>query len=753
MRAKQTAPRAGAPRPLLNGAALSALSRSFNSFLGVDAKSVRRITRQCRKLIDFNGFAESFYKYLLSHAPTSGILRDFEQRGGSIRALIRSQEKHLKDMLSAHVGAKNAGELIRLGELHFRHGVEPLWVMGGYRLYADFVGSALRSCTVLPDKERGRVEEALRGLIYRDMGLITQGYWLAANRALESERGAVIRLNEQIALLHANIPHLLWSVDVTRRRFLYISPAAREAFGDDAEVPIPGLSGLAEIDRARVCGAWARALSGKRAEAETPVRRPNGGLRWLRRAFYPFEDEQGCVIRIDCVAEDVTDARELKDRLRKLSTTDSLTGLPNRALFLDRLERALALTGQDPVGGTVVMFVDIDRFKEVNDVLGHPVGDSVLLEIAQRIAGSLREHDTIARVGDDEFGILLPSVANPAQTAPKLARKVLDEVARPVRIYDREIYLGATIGIVLHPQHGVEPETLLRRADAAMFACKGKDVGFLVYDHSIEESATQRLQLGSDLQRALDRGELELYFQPILSIGDGRVEAVEALARWNHPRFGLVAPDRFIPLAERSGLTAPLTDWAIETALHRAEHLHRRGWPLRVAVNVSGRAFRDPSLPERVARIVGTSRLGGDALEVEVTENVLMSEVEQVGHMLARLKQLGVRTAMDDFGSGYSSLAYLTRLPIDRIKIDKSLVIGMEEDDASAMIVRAIVELGHNLGREVTAEGVENGQVLSLLNVFECDAAQGFALSRPLTAAELDAWLAARDELDSAAVA
>jgi diguanylate cyclase (GGDEF)-like protein len=429
------------------------------------------------------------------------------------------------------------------------------------------------------------------------------------------------------------------------------------------------------------------------------------------------------------------------ERLGQLVNTDGPTGLPNRMLFRDRLARAIAAARLDAGRGAVVMMMDLDHFKEVNDTLGHDAGDRILVEVGRRVGSVLRGTDTVTRLGSDEFAMLMSDAADSSRTAERAADKIVAEMARPFSIAGRELFLGASIGIAVYPEHGDEVDTLLGRADAAMAACKGRDARYLFYDATLDAKAPQRLQLSADIRGSLERGELLLHYQPIGSLRERRITGVEALIRWNHPQRGMIGPDEFVPLAERSGLIKSITDWVIETSLRQAASWRRRGLPLRVSVNVSGRVFRDPLFLRRVEKLLSAVGADTDCLEMEVTENVLMSEVEEVARTLAALNRIGVRAAIDDFGTGYTSLAHLKRLPIDRLKIDKSLVQDMTRDESDGPIVRAIIDLAHNLGREVVAEGVENMGVRAVLDVLGCDAIQGFHLSRPLPAAELEPWL------------
>ena len=418
---------------------------------------------------------------------------------------------------------------------------------------------------------------------------------------------------------------------------------------------------------------------------------------------------------------------------------DSLTGLPNRTLLHDRMQHAF-LTAQR-LGKTVALFMmDLDRFKEVNDTLGHHVGDLLLQQVALRMRGVLRESDTIARLGGDEFAVVLPNVENPEQ-ALYTARKVLTSLEQPLNLDGHSFTIGASIGIAFFPEHGEDSDTLMRHADLSMYYAKRTQSGYSVYNPSLDQQGLNEITLVGELRHAIQHNELILHYQPKIDLKTGQVTGVEALVRWQHPRQGLLLPERFLHLAERTGLIHPLTSWVLHEALKTCLSWHQADIKLPVAVNLSTASLQYDQLFEQIHHALQSLNMPPSWLELEITEAAILANPQLAQTVLARLSDLGVQISIDDYGTvSFASLAYLHKLPMQQIKIDKSLIIEMS-DETNAVIVRSAISLAHNMQRTVSAEGVEHAEVLAELKDMGCDMAQGNYLCEPLAAKEIIHWL------------
>jgi diguanylate cyclase (GGDEF)-like protein len=429
---------------------------------------------------------------------------------------------------------------------------------------------------------------------------------------------------------------------------------------------------------------------------------------------------------------------------QRVGLEDPLTGLPNRSLFIDRLSQALAAAEHKAVP-LAVCVVNLDGFKDINDALGHAAGDTVLCEVAARLRSTLRAHETVARLGADEFAILLP--AN--QIASELvAERLLHALSAPVTVAGQEIGIAASIGVATYPDHGDSPETLLRRADVALLSARRAQTGFAIATPGDDTPSSERFLLIGGLRQALagipEGGFLELHYQPKVNCQTGLPLGAEALVRWHHPTLGLVSPARFIPLAEQTGLIRGLSRWALETAIKQCQEWLANGWQLSVAVNLSAYDVQDAALPELIGTLLERYAVPAERLTVEMTESMLVQDPDQAMAVLARLHDLGVRASLDDFGTGYSSLAYLKRLPIDELKIDQSFVRDLVQDSRDQAIVASTIGLGHSLGMVIVAEGVEDEPTLDLLRAMGSDTVQGYFLCRPQTAAAFAEWIATR---------
>src|SRR3954454_22177535 len=421
--------------------------------------------------------------------------------------------------------------------------------------------------------------------------------------------------------------------------------------------------------------------------------------------------------------------------------SDALTGLPNRTLFQNLVQRTISSAGRRKKMASV-MLMDLDRFKDVNDTLGHHNGDLLLQRIGSRLHSVLRGGETVARLGGDEVAVLLPDVAARQAVVP-VVRRVLKVLEEPVVVGGLALQVEASVGIALFPEHGKTVDAVMRAADVAMYVTKEARSGYEFYDEEAHEHRHDagRLALIGELRRAMDETELVLYYQPKVDLRTGQAKGVEALARWHHPERGLLSPDEFIPLAERSNLLRPMTLFLLDTALRQANAWRSKGIEVTVAVNLSMQNMLDLRLPNDLARLLTSWRLPAGSLELEITESTIMADHRRAQTILNRLSKMGVRLSIDDFGTGYSSLAYLQELPVDAIKIDKSFVMSMQSDAGNATIVQSTVDLGHNLGLEVVAEGVESAEIYNTLAELGCDYAQGYFLSKPLEPAKTTIWL------------
>ncbi len=432
---------------------------------------------------------------------------------------------------------------------------------------------------------------------------------------------------------------------------------------------------------------------------------------------------------------------EANARLAALASTDALTGLPNRTSLLERVEEALPRAARKG-GRAALLMLDLDRFKEVNDTFGHQCGDQLLQQVGQRLGQAVDAAATVARLGGDEFAVFLPT-ADEAE-AREVASAIGAALEEAFLVEDSPHQIEASIGIALYPAHGSDALTLFRHADVAMYVAKGRHDGYALYDAQQDQHNPRRLALLGDLRQAIAAEQLRLYYQPKAELHSGQVKSVEALVRWQHPAHGFIPPDQFIPLAEQTGLIAPLTRWVVETAIAQCRRWLDAGLALSVAVNLSMWNLRDVRLPETIAGLLAQYRVPAHLLCLEVTESAVMTDAEHTLQVLGRLFDLGARIAIDDYGTGYASLSYLKRLPADELKIDRAFVKQMSRDRADQAIVRSTVNMAHSLGIRVVAEGVEDQETWSLLGRLRCDIAQGYYLSRPVAAADLERWLGER---------
>jgi diguanylate cyclase (GGDEF)-like protein len=431
-------------------------------------------------------------------------------------------------------------------------------------------------------------------------------------------------------------------------------------------------------------------------------------------------------------------ARSLRADAARAMLHDAVTGLPNRRWIRSSLSAAIS-GGHDASRPCAVLVIHLERLKDVNETLGHQAGDAVLRHVGDRLREALPPAASLARHAGNEFAVLLPGFGTAA--AVQAAKRVIDLLKSPVRIHDQDVTIGASVGVVSYPQHGEDPDTLLRRAELAMYAAKHTRGSCAVYSNAHEQEVAARLALVGALRRAVEHEELVLYYQPKIECRSRRLVGVEALLRWQHPEFGLIGPDRFVALAEETGLIGALTRWVVSTAVRQARAWMEVGLEIPVAVNLSALDFQETDLPPLFADLLAHWNVPARLLSVEITEGALLTDPTHAQDVLNRLAHIGVTAALDDFGTGYSSLGYLKQFPVHELKIDRSLVTDILREPRDRTIVRSTVDLGHSLGLVVVAEGVEDAETLTLLDSLGCDVAQGFFLGRPMHTPDLAAWL------------
>lgn len=571
----------------------------------------------------------------------------------------------------------------------------------------------------------------------------------AIRTALESQRmrsdhdralSALKQSEERYALAVRGANDGLWDWDLVRGE-VYFSPRWKAMLGyEDAAVgtrPGDWLQRVHPDDLPRLQHALDEHVKGGLPyfECEHRMRTAEGGWRWMLSRGLAVRDESGRAYRMAGSQTDIARRKQAEEQLIHDALHDALTGLPNRTLFVDRLRLALARHRRRPRGALAVGCVNVDRFKVVNDGLGHAVGDEVLVVLARRLENCLRPGDTVARLGGDEFAVLLEEVADVGQ-ALRMAERIHLEMRAPFRVRGHELFATATMGIALAAPAHEQAEELLRDAATALHRGKRRGRGRSeIFDESMHSIAASRLQLETDLWRALQRRELLLHYQPMVALDTERLTGFEALVRWQHPRHGLLAPEEFIPLAEEMGVSAPLGAWVIKEACRTAGEWQRSfpsAPPLSVSVNLSARQFAQSDVLTLTAEALAEAGLPGARLRLELTESVIMEEPEAAASRLSSLKELGISVDIDDFGTGYSSLSYLRRFPIDALKIDRSFVSRMDSDVDDHEIVRTIVTLAANLGVAAVAEGVETIEQKTGLQGLRCGYGQGFLFSRPL---------------------
>ncbi len=678
------------------------------------------------------GFAEVFYNYLFDNPDIADVLYAHERAGGDVGQLARSELQNLLNSLVSCDTADRVGKLLESGMAHVELRFRPAWVIGAYDLFIDYLRSLLPAL-VMPDAERKDLESLLVRLLLRDLGLTLEGYWACARDELCGELEHVAGRLGQVEDMLSGIPYYLWSVDVRSGSLLYANYPLSVLYERDLDAPFPCLSDTHSEDVQLLLSAWQDAVNGNSRQVEVRMTLAGSEQHWYKVAFHPAIGRQGRPLVVHGMMEDINHMVAERRQLQQLATTDDLTGLPNRAMWTDHLNMALAASRRVPGSQVVVISLDINQFKMYNDTLGRDIGDILLRHISERLKSVVRESDSLSRLGGDQFGILLQPVHNINEATERVITKILDSFDIPFSHKDKQLWVSLTLGISCFPGDGDNEETLLINAESAMQRAKRNGLPYQYFDPANDVSAAQQLRYSGQIKTAIENNEFNLHYQPQVELQTSRIVGAEALLRWDHPVEGTVMPQRIIPVAEQHGMITPITDWVLVTALRQCRQWQYAGLCIPVSVNVSARSFQNPRLFDKIKWALHEANVEGDCLEIEITEATLMQDVDRASEVLSRLSESGITIAIDDFGTGYSSLSYLKSLPIDTLKIDQSFIMDIAFDKQDIAIVRTIIDLGHNLGYRVVAEGVENARAWELLNSLGCDAAQGFHISRPLS--------------------
>jgi diguanylate cyclase (GGDEF)-like protein len=706
--------------------------REYNYVLCISGEELAVLEKYREQLIAGTGsFAEIFYNYLFDNPDIAEVLYAFEREGGDVGQYARAELTNILASVVSGTDAQREQQLLDAGRRHRRRDFRPVWLVGVYNLLIDYLHSMLARLDIRP-ADRPVLDSLLTRLLLREMGITLEGYWLQVHSEAGRELEHIADRLGQVEDLLAGLPHLVWSVDVTANKVVYANYPLHILYEEGMSSPLPCLGDTHTDDRQLLQACWQQAVSGKRASVDVRMRLAGDSEHWYRVSLYPEARSSVKPGRVHCMLEDVQSEVSEREQLQTLSTTDRLTGLPNRATWADHLAMALAASRRTPGSQMVVISLDINQFKMYNDTLGRDAGDTLLTDVAARLRSIVRESDSLARMGGDRFGILMYPVINAREAAERITTEIMDKFDIPFVYQDKQLCVSLTLGIACFPGDGNSGDGLLANAESAMQRAKRNSLPYQYFDPVNDVSHAQQLHYSGQIRSALDNNEFELLYQPQVCLETSRITGAEALLRWEHPVEGTVMPQRIIPVAEQLGMIAPITDWVLITALRQCRQWSFNGTAIPVSVNVSARSFQNPRLLEKIKWALREAAMDGDRLVIEITEATLMQDIDRARELLASLNDAGVTIAIDDFGTGYSSLSYLKRLPINTLKIDQSFVTDVAFDQQDIAIVRSIIDLGHNLGYKVVAEGVENRMTLNVLGKLGCDMAQGFHISEPL---------------------
>jgi diguanylate cyclase (GGDEF)-like protein/PAS domain S-box-containing protein len=656
---------------------------------------------------------EAFYAHLRQFPGLRAMLEDPQVA----QRLQKSHVTYFERLTDGEIGADYVQNRLRIGLVHHHCGLEPIWYIGAYRKYLDELAAVIRHLLADAPARVVPVLQALGKVASFDMALALDTY-------IECGRRQVLELKEYSERIISSLPCGIIVAD------------------DDGQVrtvnqAMLALSGFSEEEllqrRRDTLVPPGRHEPGEAAPQpnEFLFRRRDGDTAWVKATFAPMHAAGGGTVT---VIEDISQRKRYEEDLVRMANYDALTGLANRSLLLIRLDHAIAGARRQQ-RCAAILFLDLDRFKTINDSLGHDAGDRVLVEVGRRLQRVVRETDTVARMGGDEFVVSLSDLHDETPAAI-LSHGILDAVSRPMLIHGHEVALSCSIGISIYPQDGADARQLLKNADAAMYQAKALGrCNYQYYSPEMNARTLDRLTMENSLRHAIERRELVVLYQPQYSLATGAITGVEALLRWQPQGRAMIMPDEFIPIAEETGLIVPIGEWVLRTACAQQVAWMQAGLGcLRVAVNLSARQFRQAGMESMVEQALLDTGCDAGCLELEITESVLMDRPDSAVATLQRLSDMGVRLAIDDFGTGYSSLAYLKRFPIDVLKIDRSFVSDIPGSTDDAAIATAVTALAHSMQLAVVAEGVETEVQRDFLAALRCDYAQGYLYSKPVTA-------------------
>jgi len=706
--------------------------KAFLEFTDADAALLKEL--HARLEAERDSFSEAFYDHLRRFPEIVPLLGDAEK----LERLKRTQSAYFSQLTEGEYGVDYVEHRLRVGMVHQRVGLTPKWYIGAYRKYLGELVPIIFHLLEGDAEKCSATYNALLKIIFFDMELALDTYFHA-------EHQAIVRAKRYAEQLIADMPSGLVVVDSTLNvrsvnnalLGMFDLGTAEACVGRPASDML-GVGDLtAEFQSVLEYGKMRPGLALERRDAQ-------GSKYYLANiSRAQMEEEQVLII---FMVQDMTAYKEAEERIQWLAHFDVLTGLPNRTLLAERINIALSVAQRSHTQ-LAIMFLDLDHFKNVNDTLGHDIGDALLKEVAKRLKAAVREEDTVSRLGGDEFILVLPDTD--ANGAAHAAEKLLESIAQHCQIKQHELVITSSIGIAMYPGDSKNFESLLMHADVAMY--RAKDDGrnnYHFFTAEMQARTDRTLLLENALRRALERDQLRLHYQPQLSLQDGRVIGAEALLRWQHPEFGAVSPGEFIPVAEASGQIVQIGEWVLRSAVHQLKAWMDSGLaPMTIAVNLSAVQFRHTHLPELVTQILDEVQLPPQYLELELTEGVAMHDPQGAIAVMNNLHERGIRMSIDDFGTGYSSLSYLKKFKVYKLKIDQSFVRDISEDPEDKAIVAAIISMANSLGMQTIAEGVETPEQLAFLRLQGCNEIQGYYFSRPLPAEQFEAFVCGRSEV------